>query len=160
MHLNRHVYTIFKTGNISRQYHIIYDDKFTTFNATNNAEKIIVVRLKKSQPDEGILNQLDITRNTFTLENSPQLTLLDVSRQDTPYGKPSQVGLQRMFLNPRVIRSEYREQISRSVQNNNKLIYVIKFSSSKINKIDYIIDSGCTSGDMTQAEGADDTGVL
>ena len=42
-----------KTGNISPQYHCVYDTDFTTANATKDADKIkLCSGLYKSQPDE------------------------------------------------------------------------------------------------------------
>ena len=81
-----------KTGHISPQYHIIYDDDFTTVTATRDADKIKLWEgLKKAQPDHADLkNELDV-RNNFTMEESPQLTVLDVSAQDMPSGESNQI---------------------------------------------------------------------
>ena len=81
--------------------------------------------LQKSQLDEGPVNQLDVINTIFIMEEVPVLTVLDVSRRDTPSGKHIQVEPQWVLLNPRTLKQKNREQRARSGQNNNKLINVI-----------------------------------
>ena len=70
-----------KTVHIHLQYHCIYDDGFTTVNATKDGDKIkIWPGLYKNQPNsKSLVNQLYYIKTTVELKLDPRLNVMDVS---------------------------------------------------------------------------------
>ena len=117
---------------------------------------MIYIVIKNTQPDHSeLVNQLDV-KNTFTMEESPKLSVFvfDVFILDTSSGKSDQVwdpsSPVQTLINPRTIGQNNREQRARSSQSiknkRNKNV-----SSATINNR-LIIDS---SVDNTNSSGTD-----
>ena len=84
-----------QTSHIIPQYHCVYDNDFTTVNATKDTDKIkLWSGLYKAQPEERtMVNELDVMTNTFEMKVSPQLSLLDIATCGPSSGKSTLISL-------------------------------------------------------------------